>query len=56
MTYDEAVKQIEEIVKQLEQAEALSISEYKQKAEQARQLLSYCEQQVVQLDKEIHDK
>ncbi len=43
LSYDEAVARIEEIVTSLEQAQALSVSEYKQKATQAQQLLDYCD-------------
>lgn len=43
MSYDEALIKIEEIVRELEGAEALSVSAYKEKAEQAKKLLDYCE-------------
>lgn len=43
MTYDEALQQIEGIVKELESAEALSVTQYKEKAQEAKKLLDYCE-------------
>lgn len=43
MSYDEALEKIESIVRELEGAEALSVSAYKEKAEQAKKLLDYCE-------------
>lgn len=43
MSYDEALIKIEGIVRELESAEALSVAVYKEKAEQAKQLLDYCE-------------
>lgn len=46
LTYDEAVVRIEEIVSSLEQAQALSVSEYKRKAAEAKQWLDYCENQL----------
>lgn len=46
MTYDEALKRVEEIVIELEQAKALSMDEYKIKATEAKRLLDFCEQQI----------
>lgn len=53
MTYDEALKEIEIIVKSLEQAEALSMEEYKKQAQRARELLDYCEQQLKTMETEF---
>lgn len=50
MTYDEAIKRIEKIVIELEQAKALSMEEYKTKAAEAKQLLDFCEQQISKMD------
>lgn len=47
MNYDDALARIEAIVKELEQAQALSPEQYKQRADEARQLLDYCEQQLI---------
>jgi hypothetical protein len=38
MTYDEAIQQAETILKELEQAEALSVEVYQQKAKQVKEL------------------
>lgn len=43
MTYDEALREAERLVQQLEQTEALSVSEYKQKATEVKRLLDFCE-------------
>ena len=43
MTYDEAIKRVEALVQELEQAEALSMDVYQKKAEEAKKLLDYCE-------------
>lgn len=56
LTYDEAMRRVEQIVNQLEQTEALSVSEYKQKAKQAQELLRFCEQQLVAMEKELAEK
>lgn len=50
MTYDEALKRIEEIVIGLENAKALSMDEYKKQAEEARKLLDFCEKQIAQME------
>lgn len=56
LTYDEAMRRVEQIVNQLEQTEALSVSEYKLKAKQAQELLRFCEQQLVAMEKELAEK
>ncbi len=53
MSYDEALAKIEGIVRELESAEALSVTTYKEKAEQAKQLLDYCESCLKELDKDL---
>ncbi len=42
LTYDEAYKKAEEIVRQLENAPALSMDEYRRQAAEAERLLSFC--------------
>lgn len=53
MTYDEALRQVETIIRTLERGEAISIEEYKQKAAQAKELLDFCQSQLATLDKEL---
>lgn len=53
MTYDQALKRIENIVYELEQAEALSVSEYRAKAEEAKQLLDFCCSQLSDMEKQL---
>lgn len=43
MTYDEAMKRVEALVQELEQAEALSMDVYQKKTQEAKELLDYCE-------------
>ena len=53
LTYDQAMARVEAIVQQLEQSEAISLSEYKQLAEEARQLLAFCHNEVEKISKEF---
>ena len=46
MTYDEAIKRIEQIVSELEQSEALSMDSYQAKAKEAKELLVFCQKQL----------
>ena len=53
LTYDEAIRKAEAIITQLEQAEALSMDEYKNKAAEATQLLKHCKSQIEGLSKDL---
>jgi hypothetical protein len=53
MTYDEAIQQAETILKELEQAEALSMEVYQQKAKQVKELLQFCKQQIIKMEQEF---
>lgn len=53
MGYDEAIKKAEEIISQLEQAEALSMDEYKRLAAQATALLKQCKSEIKGMEKEF---
>ena len=55
LTYDQAMERVEAIVQQLEQSEAISLSEYKQLADEARQLLAFCRNEVEKISKEFTD-
>jgi exodeoxyribonuclease VII small subunit len=44
MTYDQAIKRIEQIVSELEQSEAISMDTYQSKAKEAKDLLTFCQQ------------
>jgi exodeoxyribonuclease VII small subunit len=52
-TYDSAIKRIEQIVLELEQAETLNMSEYQKKAEEAKELLIFCQQQLTHWEKQV---
>ena len=53
MTYDEAIGKVEAIVKELEQSEALSMDVYKKKAQEAKDLLDFCEKQLGKMEKDL---
>ena len=53
LTYEKAMARIQAIVSELEQTEALSVSVYKQKAEEAKKLLRFCEEQLVEMEHEL---
>lgn len=55
MTYDEAITQVEHIVKELEQSEALSMDVYKNKATEAKKLLDFCEKQLAAAEKQLKE-
>lgn len=55
LTYDQAIARVETIVQQLEQSEAISLSEYKQLADEARQLLTFCRNEVEKISREFTD-
>ena len=55
LTYDQAMARVEAIVQQLEQSEAISLSEYKQLADEARQLLAFSRNEVEKISKEFTD-
>ena len=46
MSYDEAIKRVEQIVVELEQSEVLSMDVYQAKAKEAKELLDYCQTQL----------
>lgn len=55
MTYDEAIKRIEQIVSELEQSEALSMDTYQQKAKEAKKLLIFCQNQLADWEKKMDE-
>lgn len=55
MTYDEAIKQIETIVQELEAAQALSMDSYRKRAAEAKQLLAFCQKQLSDWEEKVDD-
>lgn len=56
LTYEKAMARIQAIVSELEQTEALSVTVYKQKAAEAKKLLRYCEEQLVEMERSLSDE
>ncbi len=54
--YDEDIARVEAIVAKLEQAEAISMEEYKKLAAEAAGLLKACHAEITTLDKELNAK
>ena len=52
-TYDQAIQRIEQIVAELEQSEALSMETYQAKAKEAKELLTFCQQQLTDWEKKM---
>lgn len=53
MSYDEAIKRIEQIVCELEQSDALSMDAYQAKAKEAKELLTFCQKELVDWEKKM---
>lgn len=54
-TYDQAIQRIEQIVNQLEQSTALSMEDYQALAKEAKQLLTFCQDQLMDWEKKMND-
>ena len=55
MSYDEAIKRIEQIVSELEQSDALSMDSYQAKAKEAKELLVFCQKQLTDWEGKMED-
>ena len=55
MTYDEAIKQLETIVKELEDTPALSMSAYQAKAKETKRLLAFCQKQLTDWEEKMDE-
>jgi prefoldin subunit 5 len=53
MTYDEAIRRAEEIIAQLEAAEALGMDEYKRLASEATTLLQQCKKEIENMSQSL---
>ena len=53
MTYDEAIKQAETIIAQLEQSDVVSMEEYKRKASEATALLKQCRSLLAEMHEDM---
>ena len=55
MTYDEAIKRLESIVKELESSQALSMDVYQAKAKEAKDLLAFCQKQLTDWEEKMNE-
>ncbi len=51
MTYDEAIQKLDTIIATMETDEALSMEEYKAKAKEAKELIDFCQKQLMEASK-----
>ena len=55
MTYDEAIKRIEQLVTELEQSKAISMDAYLAKAKEAKELLDFCQKELSSWEKKMEN-
>ena len=53
MSYDEAIKRIEQLVSELEQTKAISMDAYLVKAKEAKELLDFCQKELTDWEKKM---
>ncbi len=53
MTYDEAMQQLDGIIRSLETEEALSMEAYKEKAREAQKLIAFCRGQLSGIEEDF---
>jgi exodeoxyribonuclease VII small subunit len=53
MTYDEAIKRIEQLVSELEASKAISMDAYLAKAKEAKELILFCQNELLGWEKKM---
>ena len=53
MTYDEAIKRIEQLVLELEATKAISMDAYLAKAKEAKELIVFCQNELIGWEKKM---
>ena len=53
MTYDEAIKRIEQLVSELEATKAISMDAYLAKAKEAKELIVFCQNELIGWEKKM---
>ena len=53
MSYDEAIKRIEQLVAELEQTKAISMDDYLAKAKEAKELIDFCQKELTGWEKKM---
>ena len=55
MSYDEAIKRIEQLVAELEQTKAISMDAYLAKAKEAKELIVFCQNELIGWEKKMEE-
>ena len=55
MTYDEAIKRIEQLVSELEATKAISMDAYLAKAKEAKELIVFCQNELIGWEKKMEE-
>ena len=55
MSYDEAIKRIEQLVLELEESNAISMDDYLSKAKEAKELISFCQNELISWEKKMEE-
>ncbi len=53
MTYDDAIQQLNAIISEMENDEALSMEAYKAKAQEAKKLIAFCQKQLTTIESDL---
>ena len=53
MSYDEAIKRIEQLVSELEATKAISMDAYLAKAKEAKELIVFCQNELIDWEKKM---
>ncbi|MCM1034175.1 MAG: exodeoxyribonuclease VII small subunit [Paludibacter sp.] len=54
LTYDAAIRRLETIIASLENGQALSFNDYRQRAAEAKTLLDFCQKQLLNLEEDLN--
>lgn len=55
MSYDEAIKRIEQLVSELEAIKAISMDAYLAKAKEAKELIVFCQNELIGWEKKMEN-
>ena len=53
MSYDEAIKRIEQLVLELEESNAISMDDYLSKAKEIKELIVFCQKELTSWEKKM---
>lgn len=55
MSYDEAIKRVEQLVLELEDTKAISMDDYLSKAKEAKELINFCQNELISWEKKMEE-